>query len=82
MGFDFFKLAYTLFILLCAVTSAHNTVVPVNYHAHLTILRWHVYLLDQSQTSFGVRKDTVPITDLRAYVTAQRWMNIGYTIPI
>ena len=49
--------------------------------AHLTIAHGtfanNVYPRDQSQILVGVCVNTMPITDLRAYVTAQTW--IGYS---
>ena len=43
--------------------------------AHVVLLRWRVYLRDQSQSLVGVCVNIAPITDLRAYVTAQTWMD-------
>ena len=39
--------------------------------ARVVLLRWRVYPRDQSQILTFVRKNMAPITDLRAYVTAQ-----------
>ena len=70
-----FPPCYTLFILLCAGTSHANALRARNYRARVAVGMFIHAIKVECRSAYV---NTAPITNLRAYVTAQTYMNRVY----